>query len=156
MNKKIESIAIGGGVTSFVDVKDKAAILDFIYPVGSIFFTMSDIDLNTTIPYNSFQWEKISKGKYLQATDANAGSNISAGLPNITGFVHPGHSFHTGFASGGVFQKSGLLGATRSGTEGSSFDGGFTFDASRSSAIYGRSSTVTPESITVYMWKRIK
>ena len=69
-----------------------------------------------------------------------------AGLPNITGSI----SFDVwSNASSGCFYDNG--GNKRSGTsnDGGSKGANKTFDASRSSSVYGKSSTVTPKNISV-------
>lgn len=92
---------------------------------GSTTFTVTDIR-------NSFI--KISN------SDATTGIHTEAGLPNITGqYTHRGQSQ----GGNGVFYNSG-------GTSGrykleNGWGEGWSFDASRSSSIYGNSNTVTPD-----------
>lgn len=77
------------------------------------------------------------------------GDLTEAGLPNITGAfnasqLHDGSPVATGaFGTGGAAKKS----TPTSDTDSSQY--GFNLDASRSSAIYGNSSTVQPQSIKV-------
>lgn len=73
---------------------------------------------------------------------------IEAGLPNITGTV-------TGTWEGcsGAFTSTGLQQSWGDGGPGIRA-GGYDFDASRSSSVYGRSSTVQPPSIKVRIYTR--
>lgn len=106
-------------------------------------------------------WERLEDGRFLEA--GSSISNKDAGLPNITG------SFEIkGAASGmsnldatsnssGSFIKMGEVyhyPFTGTNKTYSGFDG-YTFDASKSSDIYGKSTTVQPKSRVVYIYKRI-
>lgn len=75
--------------------------------------------------------------------NATVGTVKSAGLPNITGFFNS-----DGYSNkmGGAFKHNygGITGASGEG------DGGYIdFDASRSSSIYGNSTTVQPPALTM-------
>lgn len=88
---------------------------------------------------------------YIKAANTSDGiKNIEAGLPNITGNAK---SFDRAkpVASGAFFVAKRISASV--GTGGSD-DWGYIagFDASRSSAVYGKSSTVTPASTTLYPW----
>ena len=90
-------------------------------------------------------------GKFLQMdTSKTIGQNIEAGLPNITGsgiasyWYEPATSNMTG-----AFSAVTATGPTASAAGGSTGSRGFTFDASRSSSIYGKSNTVQPPAIIV-------
>ena len=85
---------------------------------------------------------------YIKAANTTDGvKNIEAGLPNVTGtFSGLSHSTPVG-----AFTIETFLGSL----QGSSSGGGAVkegFDASRSSDVYGKSSTVTPASTTLYPW----
>ena len=85
---------------------------------------------------------------YIKAANPSDGiKNIEAGLPNITGDV--GVFYNLTSPTGAFYQGE-------DGGEWSSSGGGSNnhklFDASRSSAVYGKSSTVTPASTTLYPW----
>ena len=127
--------------------------LQSIYPVGSLYIGTTD-----TCPIaNLFgTWEKIEEGLCLQSVkgDQVAGTTVEAGLPNITAKM-------MGTTYGGLADEYvNASGACRTeGNGGASAKGGtelylwkHDFDASRSSAIYGKSSTVTPASTTLYPW----
>ena len=130
--------------------------LQSIYPVGSLYIGTTD-----TCPIaNLFgTWEKISEGRVLQGTAGGqvAGTTVEAGLPNITGSL--GFADFAGSLNG---TSNGALYSVHtdgnSGLTGYPFNRGeyrtFGIDASRSSAIYGRSSTVQPPAYLVNIWKR--
>ena len=89
------------------------------------------------------------RGKFLRGLGGDSASNIyttqDEGLPNITGSFH-----NNGLKQTGEQDSSGCLAfETSSGRSsyadtGGSARGGYSFDASRSSAIYGASNHVTP------------
>lgn len=84
---------------------------------------------------------------------SNAGVKIEAGLPNITGAFGVGDS--SGTSTSGVFYTiSGSRWNEGGGSRGSNPDIGF--NASRSSSIYGKSSTVQPPSQIVHICIRYK
>lgn len=104
-------------------------------------------------------WEQIAPERVLMGASSShaAGTTVKAGLPNITGT-----------ANGGVLSISkpssnGAFGATEytsrysyNSGEGTSFKMyDRTFDASKSNAIYGASSTVQPAAYYVYIWHRV-
>ena len=88
---------------------------------------------------------------YIKAANTDEGiKNIEAGLPNITGTVPDPFGGGNGTWTG-AFAKGALNNTVT--TSALDYDGyEVTFDASRSSAVYGKSSTVTPASTTLYPW----
>lgn len=87
--------------------------------------------------------------------DANAlGDLVEAGLPNITGSLVNSGADDNGPLSGGT-NANGAFTVTKvgNGADGST-TGGYNvyFDASRSSSIYGKSSTVQPQTIKGYYY----
>ena len=104
-------------------------------------------------------WEEIASERVLMGASSThaAGTTVEAGLPNIKG------SF-SGVASGQFpnFSNSGALSINTNngglaGYEGGSYGSNCTvsFDASKSNAIYGRSSTVQPAAYYVHIWHRV-
>lgn len=77
------------------------------------------------------------------------GNYLEAGLPNITGTLGRGFRNYTDVQSGALFGTELYNTAPVDG--GYDANGIINFDASRSSSIYGNSSTVTPESM-VGIW----
>lgn len=122
--------------------------LQSVYPVGSIY-----IGVTETCPIaNLFgTWEKIEDGLVLQNSDSEheIGTTIAAGLPNITGsFGCDGNNLD---ATGCFIQRTGTAHNVGGGTND---PGLMSFNASRSSSIYGKSSTVQPPAYVVNIWKR--
>lgn len=82
-----------------------------------------------------------SSGMCLQGAVSGIGTNVSAGLPNITGSfqtLYPGTPI-----TGAFYESSG----TGNGDGGDGRTKGVTLDASRSSGIYGASTTVQPPAL---------
>ena len=134
---------------------DRAAVVDIVYPVGSVFITF-DGGAVPSVLFPNTTWERIKSGLFLQAEDLSdrMGLEIAAGLPNITGNLN---DVYTGAAAGG----SGVFTMTKRGvayaqalTSGNIAATWFTYSASRSNAIYGASDTVQPPAICCAMWKR--
>lgn len=96
-------------------------------------------------------------GKFLKGENSNIGVVENAGLPNITGsFGVMGNgalgSYFCINRTQGAFYKSSLLkvtGDSYTSTYNSNIAYDGVFDASRCSAIYGKSTTVTPENMSV-------
>ena len=89
------------------------------------------------------------RNRFLEGSGA-AGTVLEAGLPNITGYIpHDWLSMGDGNPAGAFYRTDILGGSTsRQGKkDGDWFR--YMFDASRSSSIYGRSSTVQPPAVTV-------
>lgn len=122
--------------------------LQSVYPVGSIY-----IGVTETCPIaNLFgTWEKVSEGRVLQGADSShgVGTTIEAGLPNITG-TFGGSAY--GATVGGAFSDIGGRSSYERSGGGSNCI--VDFNASRSSSIYGKSSTVQPPAYVVNIWKR--
>ena len=100
-------------------------------------------------------WQEIAQNRALMgASYAHAaGTTVEAGLPNITGSFVANVRFNQNKASG-AFTISNSAGST--GADNS--DAGiytYSLDASRSNAIYGRSSTVQPAAYFVHIWRRV-
>ena len=98
----------------------------------------------------NFRTPRFAPYQQIAVASVNAGTYHAAGLPNITGVYSPrdtvGATNSTGKASG-AFYNSTKVGSNlqiSSVSGDNSYQIGF--DASRSNAIYGRSTTVQPES----------
>lgn len=100
------------------------------------------------------------RGKFLRGLGGDSASNIYAtqaeGLPNITGQSQPQDGYLSGAAptSGAIRMEDPKMGNTRSGDGGGAYY--FTFDASRSNAIYGASNHVTPINQAVNYFIKVK
>lgn len=87
-------------------------------------------------------------------SDINAlGDLVEAGLPNIEGRVISSTSyiFHRNGASG-AFKISGTNGVGPAASSNNDGNNTITFDASRSSSVYGKSDTVQPQTIKVLFY----
>ena len=91
---------------------------------------------------------------YLKMANATDGvTQAQAGLPNITGeFGYFSRISMSGYLQGAFYESSTSYPNKNIGGESSATTGHAIFDASRSSSIYGKSSTVTPAHTTVYPW----
>lgn len=132
-----------------------------LFPIGSIYLSVT-----ATCPLEGIlgHWELIVAGKALwTGNGSNADTTIAAGLPNITGnnvLLIYNEDFNRGTQSGGALYTTVYKGNTYDWSAG--FDGDGEYDghwlnlnASRSSSIYGKSSTVQPPAYVVNVWKRI-
>ncbi len=145
-------VKVGSGLTVAADGTLSAESALAAYPVGSIYQSTY-----STSPASLFggSWEKIASERVLMGASSThaAGTTVNAGLPNITGSfvanVRP--SNHT--VSGAITAGDRL---TTSGANNSDdFVIPFSLDASKSNAIYGRSSTVQPAAYYVHIWHRV-
>ena len=93
-------------------------------------------------------------GRFLEGSTNDSGVYKEAGLPNITGKIDSGDDNigifgATNIMTSGAFEAS-VHKKRRDGAAGSQFNPQiFTFDASRCSAVYGKSDTVQPAAYTV-------
>ena len=149
------SVPAGAELLETTDTLDTQTynILSLIYPVGSIYIGVKeDCPLKSLI--SGTTWVKVSEGRVLQGSDSShsAGTTIAAGLPNITGFTD-WWSYGTGSNNPtGAFYST--LSANNSPDAGSNPGQLLSFDASRSSSIYGNSNTVQPPAYVVNIWRR--
>ena len=132
-------------------------VLGTIYPVGSVYIgTQSTCPMASLITGST--WTLVSSGKALwTGTGSNGNTTIAAGLPNITGgfgkscLMNWGADLNEGAFS--TATRSGRSAQDAGGTDSSS-NRYIAFDASKSNAIYGNSSTVQPPAYVVNVWRR--
>ena len=145
-------VKVGSGLTVDADGTLSADSALAAYPVGSIFQTVS-----TTSPAALFggTWQEIAQNRVLMgASYAHAaGTTAEAGLPNITGsFVanvyYMQHEVSGAFTAGDRITSTGA-------NYGDANVYKFSLDASKSNAVYGRSSTVQPAAYYVHIWRRV-
>ena len=135
-------------------------MLKTLFPVGSIYIgTQSTCPLATLISGST--WTLVGQNRALWGGDgSNANSNISAGLPNITGKFTARCLMHdTGGQSeqGALYRAdTGTWSQAAGGTDWGGTGQGIGLDASRSNGIYGASSTVQPPAYRVNVWRRTK
>lgn len=131
-----------------------STLLDSLYPVGSLYIgTQNTCPLASLITGST--WTIVATDKALWGGDGtNANTTINAGLPNITGTLgHSGDQNSYRFGTG-CFATSGKSSNKTAGAAGSDGNTSMNFDASRSSSIYGASSTVQPPAYRVNVWRR--
>ncbi len=130
-------------------------LVNIFYPVGSIYTSIeATFDPNTAW---GGTWEKIAAGKFLEATEtaADVGTSVAAGLPNVTAQPAANVVCHQNASQGsGALRYIYGGSAPVCGTTSIHF-GQFSLDLSKGNSIYGNSTTVQPESIKVFIWKRI-
>ena len=134
-------------------IRFEGEILNLIYPVGSIYTTITNSDTCPFEGVDGMHWEKIASGKCLFGADEThtVSSEIEAGLPNIKGQINGAwFKHHTGaFAD-----------IVSGGQEESGDDWGrgniIEFNASKYNSIYSDSvTTVQPPAIAVIFWQRV-
>ena len=121
------------------------------WPVGSIYQTTG-----STSPASLFggTWTEIASERVLMGASSShtAGSTVDAGLPNITG-TFPGATYNNRVDSTGAFTQTADV--AKGENTYSDFDfKKVSFDASRSSSVYGKSTTVQPAAYYVHIWRR--
>lgn len=122
-------------------LKGEAADKLGYYPVGSIY---QSTDPTSPAALFGGSWEEIASERVLMGASSShaAGTTVEAGLPNVkfsfTAAITT-HNYHGGSD------------ATSSAAESCRFN----LDASKSNAIYGRSSTVQPAAYYVHIWRRV-
>lgn len=123
------------------------------YPVGSIY---QSTDPTSPAALFGGSWAKVSSERVLMGASSThaAGTTVEAGLPNITGTLSDTMGTFWASPSGsGAFSGKYIGRSLENGSVGNY--GNIFFDASKSNAIYGRSSTVQPAAYYVHIWKRV-
>ena len=122
------------------------------FPVGSIY---QSTDPTSPAALFGGSWEEIASDRVLMGASRNhaAGTTVKAGLPNITGsFVanvhYMSHEVSGAFTAGDRITSTGA-------NNGDANVYKFSLDASKSNAVYGRSSTVQPAAYYVHIWRRV-
>lgn len=103
-------------------------------------------------------WERIENCTIWGASDTHpAGTTVEAGLPNITGLVDNALSGYASTASNNAFFTFNSMSnkTYKEGTSTEYFLRYLSLDASRSSPIYGNSTTVQPPAYCMYIWRRV-
>lgn len=149
-------VKVGSGLTVDADGTLSADSALASYPVGSIYQST-----NSTSPAALFggSWEKIASERVLMGASSShtAGTTVEAGLPNITGQL-PGIKgiWNSNFNTSGAFKwENGISQYHKTGDSDNINFYYAAFDASKSNAIYGRSSTVQPAAYYVHIWRRV-
>ena len=153
----------------------KTDVIDWIYPIGSIYLTLNDDDPN--IKFAPAVWERIASGRTLWSGDGtNTGTELEAGVPNISAmYVAQGAKEFS--VNGkpyfyGAFKPIKQNGYNGNSTGWNNMAGVSAFNASDGECgtqkigsvddtinyenkVYGKSDTVQPPAIVVNMWRRV-
>lgn len=150
----MKTITDGSAVFTVRD-KRMQAMIDMFYPVGSVYISADKSKTKADFPFMQYgTWEEVPANLCLQTgAIGEAGTQRSAGLPNITG--------QFGVGTWGALDKynSGAMHTNKNITIPTAHvdeNGGgiIGFDASKSNPIYGSSDTVQPPSYLVRAWVR--
>ena len=130
-------------------------IFSELYPVGSIYMGVQNTcPLATLIP-NS-EWTLVAVNKAIYGGDGSqAGTSLTAGLPNITGSASNVFMNNESTSDGALSKvpSSSVFNVTTSGGSAHT-TGTISFSASISNSIYGASNTVQPPAYIVNVWQR--
>lgn len=138
-------------------------MVDMFYPIGSVYISADKNKTKADFPFMAYgTWEEVPASLCLQTGNASeAGTQRSAGLPNITGaFSKSSLNDQNGFSglidnAIGAFRALNVMDrfsfADKSGTRYHTGNG-ISFDASLSNPIYGASDTVQPPAYIVRAW----
>ena len=137
-------------------LKGEAADKLGYYPVGSIY---QSTDPTSPAALFGGSWEEIASDRVLMGASSThaAGTTVKAGLPNLKGsFSGVASTAYPNLSNSGALSINTNNGGL-AGYEGGSYGSNCTvsFDASKSNAIYGRSSTVQPAAYYVHIWHRV-
>ncbi|MCQ2082524.1 MAG: hypothetical protein MJZ11_12790 [Lachnospiraceae bacterium] len=136
-----------------------SAILNKIYPVGSVKISENNVNPGTYITGTT--WILKSSGRVLQGADDDhaGGTEIEAGLPNITGETKGVNAVANGAFSFG--SKNGNYGSSGTNFNNVYFnaaagetDTNGNLKTDENTKVYGKSNTVQPPAYVVYIWKR--
>ena len=157
MRDGVKGIPTGTLVQQFRAVidalKGEAADKLGYYPVGSIY---QSTDPTSPAALFGGSWEVIASERVLMGVSSThaAGTTVKAGLPNITGTLSNVMGTYSDHPSGsGAFSDKRMGTSLENGSGGEYGD--ISFDASKSNAIYGRSTTVQPAAYYVHIWHRV-
>ena len=160
MRDSVTGIPTGTLVQQFRAVidalKGEAADKLGYYPVGSIY---QSTDPTSPAALFGGSWEEIASERVLMGASSThaAGSTVKAGLPNLKGsFSGVASTAYPNLSNSGALSTNTNNGGL-AGYEGGSYGSNCTvsFDASKSNAIYGRSTTVQPAAYYVHIWHRV-
>lgn len=151
------TVTKGGGDSTIIN------LIDTFYPIGTVYVSADKSKTKADFPFMKHgTWEEVPANFCLQTGNASeAGTQRSAGLPNITGrrvaSWGGGDYDNRGYATGCFKQDADTNYPTTINGESWNGEGkgtGFAFDASLSNPIYGSSDTVQPPAYMVRAWVR--
>lgn len=139
-SNRIEALEKGSGTTGTIDVNQfKQLCLNYLYPVGTIYFTVSNSNPETLL---GGRWQKISSGYYIKTVTSNAGVNSGRSSYDFTLTQHnspymPANSEASGY---GLSQVEGFKNRVV---------------ITRTSTPQRLSIPLTPLSFDLYAWRRV-
>ena len=154
------TVTKGGGDSTIIN------LIDIFYPIGTVYISADKTKTKADFPFMTYgTWEEIPANLCLQTGSANeAGTQRSAGLPNITGrFSKAPLNDNIGFnglidnadGSFSILNVMNRITFLDSASDKKYWTGnGCRFDASLSNPIYGASDTVQPPAYIVRAWVR--
>ena len=158
----MKTITDGSAVFTVRD-KRMQAMIDFFYPIGSVYMSADKSKTKADFPFMAYgTWEEVPANLCLQiGTASEAGTQRSAGLPNIRGEIWQDyehgilggiHGSEKCYEGAFTFGKHSVQNSCTWANYGDSKSIGF--DASLSNPIYGASDTVQPPAYMVRAWVR--
>ena len=155
----------GADTASLTSMKD---MVDMFYPVGTVYISADKSKTKADFPFMQYgTWKEVPANLCLQTgATSEAGTQRSAGLPNITGRLCAKNDINgikniDQFLADKLSEVSGAFSVEGYGTKYGIDDGraGYGYDtlnfnASSSNPIYGKSSTVQPPAYMVRAWVR--
>ena len=88
--------------------------------------------------------------KFIEGTESSVGQTLAPGLPNIKGSWNHSSGYESFTANNGAI-KCNSSGSPATGSGGGWRNENISFDASRSSSIYGKSDTVQPAAVKMLL-----
>ena len=142
------TVTKGGGDSTIIN------LVDTFYPIGTLYMSADKSKTKADFLFMAYgTWEEVPASLCLQTGDASeAGTQRSAGLPNITGRWSA-----TGVTGVDNDYGAGYIDNTRRARKrepSGETVGLMAFDASKSNPIYGASDTVQPPAYLVRAWIR--
>ena len=145
-------VKVGSGLTVDADGTLSADSALAAYPVGSIY---QSTDPTSPAALFGGTWQEIAQNRVLMgASYAHAaGTTVEAGLPNITGSFVANVHYRSNEVSGAFTAGDRITSTGANNSDANVYK--FSLDASKSNAVYGRSSTVQPAAYYVHIWRRV-
>lgn len=149
------AIVDDGTATFVVQNKQMQAMIDMFYPIGTVYMSADKRKTKADFPFMKYgTWEEVPANLCLQTGDTNeAGTQRSAGLPNITGVL--GVVACNASHRSGAFVPLKTSGYISDQLEWQSYRNDVGIDASLSNTLYGASNTVQPPAYMVRAWVRM-
>lgn len=172
----MKTITDGSAVFAVID-KRMQAMIDMFYPIGSVYISADKSKTKADFPFMQYgTWEEVPANLCLQTgAIGEAGTQRSAGLPNITGGIdisdnicvnditlsdlERGNCIISNEAGAlqrvsNIYGKKGRAWVRVDGVYQANDKRRIQLDASQSNSIYGSSDTVQPPAYMVRAWVR--